>query len=174
MMMMMMMMMMMKVHAGMDLDNEDDDDGHANISTLEPQSKGGVHKVMLRPERIPSLRLASAPSAGERRQHAARTCAAKKKQTDSIRSLIFASSMENHCCAKRNFDDGATKQSKRSPSGCAVVRSRNLPTTISAAPIHTEGLPKYFPKWQNGLRKVFRFTSLNLCASIKCARWRFR
>ena len=37
--------------SSMDLENEDDDDGHANIFTLERQSKAGAHDF-LRLERI--------------------------------------------------------------------------------------------------------------------------
>ena len=57
---------MMKMHAGMNLDDEDNDhDGHANVFTLETQSKAGAHRVKLRPERIPSLRLPRAPTAAK-------------------------------------------------------------------------------------------------------------
>ena len=54
------------LHIFMELDDEDDDDGHANIFRLERQSKAAAHRVKLRPERIPSLRLASSPTAGAR------------------------------------------------------------------------------------------------------------
>ena len=50
----------------MNLDDEDNDhDGHANIFALETQSKAGAHRVKLRPERIPSLRLPRTPTAAK-------------------------------------------------------------------------------------------------------------
>jgi len=60
---------MIFLHIFMDLDGEDDDDddddGHATIFTLERQSKAGAHRVKLRPERIPSLRLPRTPTAAK-------------------------------------------------------------------------------------------------------------
>ena len=54
---------MIFLHIFMDLDGEDD--GHATIFTLERQSKAGAHRVKLRPERIPSLRLPRTPTAAK-------------------------------------------------------------------------------------------------------------
>ena len=56
---------MIFLHIFMKLDDEDDDDRHANIFTLEKQSKAAAHRVKLRPERIPSLRLPYTSTAGE-------------------------------------------------------------------------------------------------------------
>ena len=57
-----MMMMIMQVHAGMDLDDENDDhDDMQTFFTLETHSEAGAHRVKLRPERIPSLRLPRTP-----------------------------------------------------------------------------------------------------------------
>ena len=57
---------MIFLHNFMDLDDDEDDDGHANIFTLERQSEAAAHRVKFRPERIPSLRLPSTPSAAGR------------------------------------------------------------------------------------------------------------
>ena len=90
----------MKVHAGMGVDDEDDDYGHATIFTLERHSKAGAHRVKLRPERIPSLRLPRRPTAGE----------GLHTRLEEARELAY----DLLCTVYKAFFDGAT--SRRSQS----------------------------------------------------------